>query len=161
MFREATTAEIGTNQHTKGNNNIITQPKQGTSRAYTLDRLHREAPELYQRVVDKELSANQAAIEAGFRKVKTPVEQLQPLEAPSLPTILRLGGLSGLPLHVRGMIQAASLQGPAVINHVASAGSGCPASRWAGMGSPELLAGILACESRAQYVQRLAASAVV
>lgn len=78
MFREATTAAVGTNQHTgnvEPNNNIIT-PKQGTSRAYTLERLHRQAPELYQQVVEKKLTANQAAIRAGFRKVKTVGDQL-------------------------------------------------------------------------------------
>ena len=46
MFREATTAPGGTNQHTEGHDNIITLPAQGTSRAYTLDRLHRSAPML-------------------------------------------------------------------------------------------------------------------
>jgi hypothetical protein len=40
----------------------------GTTRAYTLDRLERERPDLFERVKAKELSANAAAIEAGFRK---------------------------------------------------------------------------------------------
>lgn len=39
----------------------------GTSRSHTLDRLAREAPELRQRVDAGELSANAAAIKAGFR----------------------------------------------------------------------------------------------
>jgi len=50
--------------------NVISS-EQGNSRAYTLTRLKREAPELFKRVVDGELSANAAAIEAGFRKKLT------------------------------------------------------------------------------------------
>jgi hypothetical protein len=49
LFREATTAPC----HVKrgdDNDNIILKPEQGTSRAYTLDRLSRERPDLYQRV---------------------------------------------------------------------------------------------------------------
>lgn len=46
----------------------------GNSRAYTLNRLRREAPELFDKVLNKELSANAAAIEAGFRKKQTPIE---------------------------------------------------------------------------------------
>jgi hypothetical protein len=41
--------------------------KQGNSRAYTLDRLKRERPELYALVGAGELTANAAAIQAGFR----------------------------------------------------------------------------------------------
>jgi len=44
MFREATKPEPGRNQYSSVDN--INAPKipKGTSRAYTLDRLHREAP---------------------------------------------------------------------------------------------------------------------
>jgi hypothetical protein len=42
--------------------------KYGTSRAYTLERLKRQKPDLFKRVVRGELSAHAAAIEAGFRK---------------------------------------------------------------------------------------------
>ena len=49
------------------NDNIMETP-QGTSRSYTLDRLERDHPELHQRVIAGELSANAAAITAGFRK---------------------------------------------------------------------------------------------
>ena len=38
----------------------------GTSRAYVLARLDRDRPDLAQRVRNGELSANAAAIEAGF-----------------------------------------------------------------------------------------------
>ena len=43
----------------------------GTSRAYTLTRLKNERPDLFERVVAKELTANRAAIEAGWRKKET------------------------------------------------------------------------------------------
>ena len=46
----------------------------GTSRAYTLVRLKNERPDLFDRVVAKELTANAAAIEAGWRKVPTAME---------------------------------------------------------------------------------------
>lgn len=75
MFREATTAP---NHRPRSNDNVSSNRtvKHGNARAYTLDRLHREAPELYARVVAKELSPHRAAILAGFRKVKTPLEHL-------------------------------------------------------------------------------------
>jgi hypothetical protein len=53
------------------------KPAQGTSVAYTLRRLARERPDLLARVEAGELSANKAAIEAGFRKVPTPQEQIR------------------------------------------------------------------------------------
>lgn len=39
----------------------------GTTRSYTLSRLKREEPQLFERVKNGELTANAAAIEAGFR----------------------------------------------------------------------------------------------
>lgn len=45
----------------------ITGTLSGTSRSYTLDRLQREAPQLFDAVQRKELSPNAAAIKAGFR----------------------------------------------------------------------------------------------
>jgi hypothetical protein len=65
-WRKAITPPVGSNQFTEGNNNIIT--RQGTSLAYTLDRLHRTRPDLLAKVEAGEMSANAAAIEAGFRK---------------------------------------------------------------------------------------------
>ena len=51
MFRAATTrrrgGQVGTNS-----DNVTIQPGRGNSRAYTLDRLKREAPALYQQVLD-------------------------------------------------------------------------------------------------------------
>lgn len=64
------------NQHTGGKSdnvrlaNEATAPKSeyGNSRAYLLRRLNKEAPGLYQEVLDGRMSANKAAIEAGIRK---------------------------------------------------------------------------------------------
>lgn len=80
MFRAATTAPHGGDRKSedaaiKADIVILEPPKQGNSRAYTLDRLHRDAPALYEQVVAGTLTANAAAIQAGFRKVKTPLEQ--------------------------------------------------------------------------------------
>jgi len=49
----------------------------GNGKAYTLSRLKRETPELFASVVRGELSANAAAVKAGWRKVKTPLELLR------------------------------------------------------------------------------------
>lgn len=57
--------------------NITTNRQGGTALGYTLRRLKRDHPELFARVIAKELSANAAAIEAGFRKKLTPLTQLQ------------------------------------------------------------------------------------
>lgn len=69
-WREAMKLPAGTNQYTMVRNNITDHEpvKRGTSLAYTLDRLERERPDLYAKVIAKEMSANAAAIEAGFRK---------------------------------------------------------------------------------------------
>ena len=89
-LRELVVAGKGTNQYTgvkEDNNNIIihndlfTEPApaskkstQGTSRAYTLTRLKKERPDLFDRVAANELTANRAAIEAGWRKVPSALE---------------------------------------------------------------------------------------
>jgi hypothetical protein len=54
-----------------GNNITIDQRVTGTSRAYTLSRLKRESPELFEEVCEGKLSANAAAIKAGFRHKPT------------------------------------------------------------------------------------------
>ena len=76
MFREAMKPGQG-KRSDLGDNVTEVEPSSGNSLSYTLDRLKREAPELFQRVVAKELSANAAAIEAGFR-VKTITVPLDP-----------------------------------------------------------------------------------
>ena len=68
MYREAMKPKRGPRQHSIVDNvNDIQTPK-GNTRAYTLSRLKREEPELFQRVAAKELSANAAAIKAGKRE---------------------------------------------------------------------------------------------
>ena len=57
----------------------------GTSKNYTLARLKRDRPDLAQRVVDGELSANAAAIEAGFRKRQSNLEKVKQLVAKLAP----------------------------------------------------------------------------
>lgn len=52
------------------------KPSKGNSRAYTVSRLQREAPELFAKVAAGEMSANAAAIKAGFRKRKSPLDHL-------------------------------------------------------------------------------------
>ena len=71
MWRQAITGA----KHVHADADIISiKPKHGTSRGYTLARLKRERPDLYERVVGKELSAHAAALEAGFRKNPTPFQ---------------------------------------------------------------------------------------
>jgi hypothetical protein len=69
MWREAMT--LPKHVHRADADNISIKPKHGTSRAYALTRLKHERPDLYARVVAKEISANAAAIDAGFRKKPT------------------------------------------------------------------------------------------
>jgi hypothetical protein len=57
----------GANQYTGGCDNI-TSSKRGTALKYTLRRLERDHPKLFAAYKRGELSANAAAIEAGFRK---------------------------------------------------------------------------------------------
>lgn len=68
----------GTNQHTKneGGDNVTSLKDRGNSAAYTIARLERDAPELAMAVREKRLSANAAAIQAGFRRVPTAREKL-------------------------------------------------------------------------------------
>ena len=81
LLREEVTGErgnpTGANQHSKDdggkNDNIMLSSEQGSSKDYTLDRLAREDAGLYERVVEGEVSANQAAIEAGFRDKKASI----------------------------------------------------------------------------------------
>ena len=60
--------------------NIITK-QEGTSATYTLKRLKRDNPELAERVVNGELSANAAAIQAGFRKPTITLQPTNPVRA--------------------------------------------------------------------------------
>jgi hypothetical protein len=64
------------NQYTGGKRQvrIANLPKSTQTRAYTIARLKRDRPDLAVRVEADELSANAAAIEAGFRHKPTPFE---------------------------------------------------------------------------------------
>ncbi len=75
MWRDAVTPPAG---RPSLNGDIITNNEdgRGTSKSYTVFRLRREAPELYEEVKEGRLSANAAAIQAGFRKKPSPFEQI-------------------------------------------------------------------------------------
>lgn len=78
MFREAITAPHGGNRRDRPHKtDIVRVEHHGSSRAYTLTRLHAQHPALYERVVAGELSAHAAAIQAGLRRQRTPLEQLR------------------------------------------------------------------------------------
>ena len=65
--------------------NVITS-KQGNSRAYTLSRLKVEEPKLFEEVKAGRMSANAAAIKAGFRKKLTVCEQIEKLFKKATPS---------------------------------------------------------------------------
>ena len=86
LWRKEMTPPVGTNQYTdEGHNNIMTQ-HQGTSRAYTLSRLKIEEPKLFEEVKAGRMSANAAAIKAGFRKKLTVCEQIEKLFKKATPS---------------------------------------------------------------------------
>jgi hypothetical protein len=72
---------LGLVRHRVGDDtdNVSIKPEHGNGKAYTLRRLAKDHPELFEQVKTGQLSANQAAIQAGFRKVKTPAEQVRAL----------------------------------------------------------------------------------
>jgi len=68
LLREVVTNSPGRPEEgEKNSDNITNKDSRGTRKDYTLDRLAREDAELYEKVVADEMSANAAAIEAGFR----------------------------------------------------------------------------------------------
>lgn len=76
LWREEMKQEPGSRNDLLNNIKEVKPATGGTSKAYTVSRLKRESPELFAQVVAGELSANAAAIKAGFRKVRTPMEQV-------------------------------------------------------------------------------------
>ena len=78
MWREAMKQESGARNDLVDNINEVKLSK-GTSRSYTVSRLQREAPALFKQVVAKTLSANAAAIQAGFRRKPTVIDQFAAL----------------------------------------------------------------------------------
>lgn len=76
MWRKAITPP----KHKHHDSDNVTITDRGNSRSYTLVRLERERPDLYRKVLAKELSPNAAAIKAGFRE-RTFVVPLDPKRA--------------------------------------------------------------------------------
>lgn len=79
FFRDAVTAPRGGDRKSEAaikDDNVIVDPEQGNSRAYTLARLRRERPDLFDRVKAGEMSANGAAREAGWRKPSEPLQRV-------------------------------------------------------------------------------------
>ncbi len=72
--RPAADAEAKPRGNQVSNSNLI---KGGTNTAYTLARLDRDAPELAAKVRAGGLSAHRAAVEAGFRRERTPLDALR------------------------------------------------------------------------------------
>jgi hypothetical protein len=69
LFREAMKGESGRPSTEESHNNVMElKSVHGTSKSYTVSRLKRDRPDLFERVVAGELSANRAAIEAGYRQ---------------------------------------------------------------------------------------------
>lgn len=79
QFREALKEKTGPKTEENCCNNITATQAQktGTSRSYTLSRLAKESPELFERVKNGELSANAAAIQAGWRKKPSGLDLLR------------------------------------------------------------------------------------
>jgi hypothetical protein len=77
LFRRATVGKK--HVHKADADNVSIKPGHGNSRAYTLDRLERERPDLFAKVKAGVLSANAAAIAAGFRKPMSPLEHIRKL----------------------------------------------------------------------------------
>jgi hypothetical protein len=72
----------GNNQYGIVDNiNDSTERPTGTSKDATLRRLRKDHPEQYQRVLNGELSANKAAIEAGFRRPTVQITDADPAKA--------------------------------------------------------------------------------
>jgi len=74
LYREAMKGEPGRKAETDDNVIPIDTP-QGNSKAYTCERLKRDAPDLFEEVKAGRMSANAAAIQAGIRKKPTPEDQ--------------------------------------------------------------------------------------
>lgn len=77
LWHDATKGQHGGDRTASKNDNITLEPKTGTSRAYTLARLKRKRRDLFDDVKAGKLSANAAAIKAGFRKPSTPIVDLR------------------------------------------------------------------------------------
>ncbi len=70
------TTQQGKQQAKRNNVTDCSESVTGNSKAYTCERLKREAPDLFEEVKAGRMSANAAAIQAGIRKKPTALEQL-------------------------------------------------------------------------------------
>jgi hypothetical protein len=81
MWREAMKGKHGgdrrSEEATKVDNVNLERASKGNSRSYAVSRLQREAPELFAQVAAGTISANAAAIKAGFRKKLKPLDILR------------------------------------------------------------------------------------
>jgi len=75
MWRKATKG--GKGRPPKNSDRVTIKSKRGNSKDYLLDRLEQERPDLFERVINKELATKTAAREAGLIKEPTPLELLQ------------------------------------------------------------------------------------
>ena len=76
LLDQALQNPVGTNQHSKGLDNIQTQHPSGTSREAGLRRLRKDRPDLHGEVLAGRLSTHAAMVKAGFRRkmVTVPVD---------------------------------------------------------------------------------------
>lgn len=85
MWREAMKGKHGgdrrSEEATKVDNVNLERASKGNSRSYAVSRLQREAPELFAQVAAGTISANAAAIKAGFRKKPTTLDLLRAIWA--------------------------------------------------------------------------------
>jgi hypothetical protein len=79
MWREAMTGAKHKKRAKDDSDNvtIISHTGRGNSRAYTVSRLKKQRPDLFESVSKGKMSANAAAVLAGFRKQRTPLELLR------------------------------------------------------------------------------------
>jgi len=67
MFREAMKMKPGPKANSSGDNITRTKAEKGTSRAYSIGRVRRDAPQFLDAVMKKEMSPNAALVKAGIR----------------------------------------------------------------------------------------------
>jgi hypothetical protein len=78
MLRKALVKPVGRPSGKRETSDNVTNLDggRGNTKSYTLSRLQQHHPDLYERVKAKQLSANAAAKEAGFRKPPDPYQQM-------------------------------------------------------------------------------------
>jgi hypothetical protein len=80
--------EHGTNQYGGADNANLNSPF-GNLESYTISRLKRDRPDLAKKVIDGKLTANAAAIEAGFRKKTAAGRIVRGGAGPRFPSVYR------------------------------------------------------------------------